>query len=199
MSSAALRRQLRSCELEFRQSQRGMDEGGDAIVLQGDAMGQTLPEHGAALKAHVETKEVRNKGKARKNLPFFSCMEAGETVEREIDPKVFRYIGSVTLAPDMSKQNCVCSEAFEWLMCSGKRMYQHKSGVTGVGGVLKELLDHVCPYYEHVCYPRWSVGTLLTDADYNVDFAFLAGVWRYSHAVGEDYFPCGVRQWPPAL
>ena len=157
------------------------------------------PEHGAALKAHVETKEVRNKGKARKNLPFFSCMEAGETVEREIDPKVFRYIGSVTLATDMSKQNCVCSEAFEWLMCKGKRMYQHASGVTGVGGVLKELLDHVCPYYEHVCYPRWSVGTLLTDADYNVDFAFLAGVWRYSHAVGADYFPGGVRQWPPAL
>ena len=97
----------------------------------------------------------------------------------------------------MSKRNCVCSEALEWLMCKGKRMYQHKSGVTGVVPVLKELLEHTLPYYEHVCGHRWSAGTLLQHADYNVDFAYLAGVWRYSHALGATYFPCGVREWPP--
>ena len=155
------------------------------------------PADGQALKDNVQQKEVLNRGKARKKLPCFSCMEAGETVEREIDPKVFRYIGSVTEAANMSKHNCVCSESLEWLMCKGLRMYQHKDGVTGVGRVLKELLEHTLPYYEHVCCPRWSVSTLLQEADYNVDAAYLAGVWRYSHAVGEAYFPIGVRQWPP--
>ena len=93
--------------------------------------------------------------------------------------------------------DCVCSEAFEWLICKAKRLYQTKHGVTRVGGVLQEILEHTLPYYEHVCGKRWSVGTLLQEAEYNVDFAYLPGVWRYSHALGGTAFPCGVRQWPP--
>ena len=126
-------------------------------------------------------------------------MEKGETVAREVDPKVFRHIGSLVQAPGMSHHNCTCSEALEWVMCKGKRMYQHKTGVTGVGPVLKELLEFTLPYYQHVCGKRWSAGTLLQEAEYNVDFAFLAGVWRYSHALGATYFPGGVREWPPDL
>ena len=141
------------------------------------------------LKANVQKKEVTDRGKRRTNLPLFSCMEKGETVAREVDPKVFRYIGSLVKSPGMSHHNCTCSEAFEWVMCRGQRMYQHKAGVTGVGPVLQELLQFTLPYYEHVCGQRWSAGTLLQEADYNVDFAYLAGVWRYSHALGATYFP----------
>ena len=151
------------------------------------------------LKANVQDPAVTARGKAKKNLPLFSCMEKGETVAREVDPKVFRYIGSLVQAPGMSHHNCTCSEALEWVMCKGQRMYQHKTGATGVGPVLKELLEFTLPYYEHACGKRWSAQSLLQEADYNVDFAYLAGVWRYSHAVGADYFPGGVRQWPPAL
>ena len=112
---------------------------------------------------------------------------------------MFRFIGSCVEAVSMRKHNCVCSEALEWLMCKGKRMYQHRLGVTGVSAVLTELLDFTLPYYEHVCGKRWSAGTLLQEADYNVDFAYLAGVWRYSHAFGAAYFPHGVREWPPVF
>ena len=151
------------------------------------------------LKANVQKPAVTARGKQRKNLPLFSCMEKGETVAREVEPKVFRYIGSLVQAPGMSHHNCTCSEALEWVMCKGKRMYQHKTGVTGVGPVLKELLEFTLPYYEHACGQRWSAQTLLQEADYNVDFAYLAGVWRYSHALGPTYFPGGVREWPPDL
>ena len=126
-------------------------------------------------------------------------MEKGETVAREVDPKVFRHIGSLVQAPGMSHHNCTCSEALEWVMCKAKRMYQHAYGVNGVGPVLKELLEFTLPYYEHVCGKRWSAQSLLQEADYNVDFAYLAGVWRYSHALGPTYFPGGVREWPPDL
>ena len=74
-----------------------------------------------------------------------------------------------------------------------------KDGAIGVGPVLKELLEHTLPYYEHVCGQRWSVGIGLQDADYNVDSAYMSGVWRYSHALGPTYFPGGVREWPPNL
>ena len=150
------------------------------------------------LKANVQRIDVKRRGKGRKYLPLFSCMEKGETVAREVDPKVFRHIGSL-VDPSMSHHNCFCSEAFEWLMCKGKRMYQHKTGVTGVGPILQELLQFTLPYYDHVCGERWSAGTLLQEADYNVDFTYLAGVWRYSHALGPTYFPGGVREWPPDL
>ena len=151
------------------------------------------------LKANVQDPAVTARGKAKKTLPLFSCMEKGETVAREVDPKVFRYIGSIVQAPGMSHHNCTCSEALEWVMCKGKRMYQHAYGVNGVGPVLKELLEFTLPYYEHACGKRWSAQTLLQEADYNVDFAYLAGVWRYSHALGPTYFPGGVREWPPNL
>ena len=151
------------------------------------------------LKANAQKPVVIARGKARKNLPLFSCMEKGETVAREVDPKVFRYIGSLVQAPGMSHHNCTCSEALEWVMCKGQRMYQHKTGVTGVGPVLKELLEFTLPYYEHACGKRWRAQSLLQEADYNVDFAYLAGVWRYSHALGPTYFPGGVREWPPNL
>ena len=84
------------------------------------------PEESKALKAHIKKPEVQARGKARKNLPLFTCMEKGETVEREVDPKVFRYIGSCVEVASGRKHNCVCSEALEWLMCNGMRMYQHK-------------------------------------------------------------------------
>ena len=157
------------------------------------------PEAAKQLKANAQRPDVKTRGRARKNLPLFSCMEKGETVVREVDPKVFRYIGSLVQAPGMSHHNCICSEALEWVMCKGQRMYQHKTGVTGVGPVLKELLEFTLPYYEHVCGKRWSAQSLLQEADYNVDFAYLAGVWRYSHALGPTYFPGGVREWPPNL
>ena len=95
------------------------------------------------LKANAQKPAVIARGRARKNLPLFSCMEKGETVAREVDPKV--YIGSLVQAPSMSHHNCFCSEAFEWLMCKGKRMYQHKTGVTGVGPLLMELLEFTLP------------------------------------------------------
>ena len=151
------------------------------------------------LKANAQKRDVIARGRARKNLPLFSCMEKGETVAREVDPKVFRYIGSLVQAPGMSHHNCTCSEALEWVMCKGKRMYQQMYGVNGVGPVLKELLEFTLPYYEHACGKRWSAQPLLQEADYNVDFAYLAGVWRYSHALGATYFPGGVREWPPDL
>ena len=157
------------------------------------------PESADQLNANAQKLEVVNRGKARRNLPLFSCMEKGETVAREVDPKVFRYIGSLVQAPGMSHHNCTCSEAFEWVMCKGQRMYQHAYGVNGVGPVLKELLEFTLPYYEHACGKRWSAQSLLQEADYNVDFAYLAGVWRYSHALGPTYFPGGVREWPPNL
>ena len=157
------------------------------------------PESAEELKTNAQRPEVIRRGTARRNRPLFSCMEPGETVAREVDPRVFRYIGSLVQAPSMSHHNCICSEALEWVMCKGKRMYQHKTGVTGVGPVLKELLEFTLPYYDDVCGKRWSAQTLLQEADYNVDFAYLAGVWRYSHALGATYFPGGVREWPPAF
>ena len=42
------------------------------------------------LKANVQDPAVTARGKAKKNLPLFSCMEKGETVARSVDPKVFR-------------------------------------------------------------------------------------------------------------
>ncbi len=155
------------------------------------------PEDSNALKAHIKKPEVQARGKARKHLPLFTCMEKGETVAREVDPKVFRYIGSCVDTASMAKHNCDCSEAFEWLMCNGMRMYQHKEGVTGVGPVLHQLLNQTLPHYDHVCGHRWKSSVLLQEAGYNVDFAYLSGVWRYSHALGATYFPCGVRVWPP--
>jgi len=73
------------------------------------------PEAAKQLKANAQKPEVMGRGRARKNLPLFSCMEKGETVAREVDPKVFRYIGSLVQAPSMSHHNCIknCSEAFE--------------------------------------------------------------------------------------
>ena len=70
------------------------------------------------LKANVQDPAVTARGKAKKTLPLFSCMEKGETVAREVDPKVFRYIGSLVQAPGMSHHNCTCSEALEWVMLS---------------------------------------------------------------------------------
>ena len=69
--------------------------------------------------------------------------------------------------------------------------------VTGVALALKDILEFTLPYYEHVCGKRWRPAVLLQQAGYNVDFAYLAGVLRYSHALGADNFPCGVRKWPP--
>ena len=55
----------------------------------------------------------------------------------------------------------------------------------------------MCPKYDSVCGQRWPAYELLNEQGFNLDFAFLAGVWRYSRALGAA-FPEGLPDvWPP--
>ena len=86
------------------------------------------------------------------------------------------------------------SETFEWEICNSKRLYSIPDG--GVA-VLDKTLGKVCPYYSDVVGQRWPAMQLLKEQNCNLDFAFLAGVWRYSRALG-DAFPEGLPNcWPP--
>ncbi len=69
-------------------------------------------------------------------------------------------------------------------------------GMTEIA-VLSTLWQRTLPFYEQLCGSRWNAHECLVEAWYNLDLAFLAGVWRYSHAVGIELFPCGVLVWPP--
>ena len=109
--------------------------------------------------------------------------------------RLFRRVGAI---PDVSgpKTPVFASEDFEWAMCGGTRMYTLE-GHRGPADVLAKVLNSVCPRYYEVCGGRWPPVELLKEQQFCFDFAFLAGVWRYSRALGSS-FPCGLPDaWPP--
>ena len=145
-----------------------------------------------AIKTACNLQSVRKKGSASVvtfNLPDFYKYEGVE----EIQPLVFRRVGTHKDVTG-SVIALFASETFEWEICNSKRLYSIPDG--GVA-VLDNTLGKVCPYYSDVVGQRWPAMQLLKEQDCNLDFAFLAGVWRYSRALG-DSFPEGLPNcWPP--
>ena len=145
-----------------------------------------------AIKDACHSQSVRRKGSASGstfNLPNFYKYEGVE----EIQPRVFRRVGTHKDVTG-SVIPLFASETFEWEICNSKRLYAIPDG--GVA-VLTNTLGKVCPYYSDVVGQRWPAMQLLKEQDCNLDFAFLAGVWRYSRALG-DSFPEGLPNcWPP--
>ena len=75
-----------------------------------------------------------------------------------------------------------------------------KSGI--IGGhepkyAFKRLLQALCPMYFDLFHVRYGMETLLTDSRHNLDLAFVAAVWRYTHVVGKEQYRFGVDAWPP--
>ena len=149
-----------------------------------------------AIRDHAVNPDVRRRGTRRFFLPEFTAMEPGDRVKKDVEPKVFRKIGTSVGGPGSSRLNCVASEPFEWLMCQQKRLYQTPHTVNGVASALTDFVNRTLPHYDIVVGERFKATELLLECDLIVDFAYLAGVWQYSNALG-DKFPPGVRQWPP--
>ena len=75
-----------------------------------------------------------------------------------------------------------------------------KSGI--IGGqepkyAFRRLVEKLCPMYFDLFHVRYGLETLLTDSCHNLDRAFVAAVWRYTHVVGKEQYRFGVDAWPP--
>ena len=87
------------------------------------------------------------------------------------------------------------SDSLEWVMCLGDRLASKPVGNDAMH-YLSKLLRTCCPSYLQVL-KRFGPATLLFRNNYNLDLAFLEGVWRYTAAVGRACFPQGLYAWPP--
>ena len=152
----------------------------------------------AALQEACATEIARRRGSqgaAFFRLPqFWRHDNDPESLGRYQD-RVFRRVGEVK---DRSGAKVVvfASEEFEWVLCGGTRMYALGGSHTH-DGMLTRALEQACHRYCDVCARRWPVMELLKDQLHCLDFAFLAGVWRYSRALGPS-FPDGLPDyWPP--
>ena len=85
------------------------------------------------------------------------------------------------------------SEGFEWEMCGKARLGMKPENAVYY---FSKLLRHCCPAYMEVL-DRFGPATLLHNNRFNLDLAFLEGVWRYSHVLGKAWFPQGLYAWPP--
>ena len=61
----------------------------------------------------------------------------------------------------------------------------------------RKLVEALCPMYFDLFHVRYGLETLLTDSRHNLDLAFVAAVWRYTHVVGKEQYRFGVDAWPP--
>ena len=152
----------------------------------------------AALLATCATEAARQRGSrgaAAFRLPQFWRHDSDPEVLVQYQDRVFRRVGEVQ---DRSgaKMAVFASEEFEWVLCGGTRLYALR-GSCGPTDLLTRALEQVCPRYCDVCGRRWPAIELLKEQLSCLDFAFLAGVWRYSRALGPS-FPDGLPDcWPP--
>ena len=86
------------------------------------------------------------------------------------------------------------SEPFEWVMCNFSKLTA-RSGDAILW--FSKFLRECCPKYMDLFDARFGPAVLVQSNGYNLDLAFLEGVWRYTHAVGKDWFPQGLYAWPP--
>ena len=156
---------------------------------------------GASAKTALETAcampAVRKRGSRTAlafHLPDFLCHEGGQGVPGTgVQARVFRRVAT---HQDVSgaKMPIFASESFEWTLCNGMRLYACGDGASAA---LTRALHQVCPRYSDVCGVRWPALELLREQQACLDLAFLAGVWRYSRALGSS-FPDGLPDcWPP--
>ena len=150
-------------------------------------------ERNAAAKAALETacasQAVRLRGGRSATwyrLPNFKCHHEGAS--GVLHEGVFRRVGTHKETTG-AVQALFASEAFEWDLCGGGRLYATR-GITGIE-LRGRMLSKVCPHYTQVCGNRWGERELVKEEQGCLDFAFLAGVWRYSRALGAS-FPDGL-------
>ncbi|CAE7467252.1 pip [Symbiodinium sp. CCMP2592] len=88
------------------------------------------------------------------------------------------------------------SEAFCWRLLNHRTPESTSALHRAPCLLLDQLLRNTCPGYESLCSKRWSGRALLEESQNIADIAFLAGVFRFSAAVGVTAFPLGLHEWP---
>ena len=86
------------------------------------------------------------------------------------------------------------SEPLEWVMCNFTKLAAKPEDAMYYFSM---FLRACCPKYMDLFESRFGPAVLVESSGYNLDLAFLDGVWRYTHAVGKDCFPQGLYAWPP--
>ena len=152
----------------------------------------------AALKEACTTPLVRKRGcrsAVAFQLPQFWRHDSEPESLGRYQDRVFRRVGEIQRGSG-ERLAVFASEEFEWALCGGTRMYAVR-GHHGPADMITRALEQVCPRYCDVCGSRWPAIELLKEQHSCLDFAFLAGVWRYSRALGPA-FPDGLPDcWPP--
>jgi hypothetical protein len=61
----------------------------------------------------------------------------------------------------------------------------------------RKLVERLCPRFFDLFCARYGLETLIAEADRNLDLAFVAAVWRYTHIIRRERYRAGIDYWPP--